>query len=329
MNKLLPLAVLAALGFGAWQFLQNFEIKGIGGIDIVPRQAGTSGPAAATGDVPARTAETIKIATFNIQILGTTKINKPHVVDILARIARQFDVLAIQEVRSRDQDIVPRFVEAINAGGRHYDYVIGPRLPLDGAGGNPEQYAYIFDKESLEVDRTQLYTIDDPDDLLVREPLVAWFRVRGLPSEQAFTFTLVNVHTDPDQARYEVDQLGQVYQVVINDGRKEDDVIVLGDFNTDDRHYGRLGKIAGMEWAVSGVPTNTRGTEHYDNILFQRQATSEFTGRSGVFDFLRHYNLALDQALEVSDHLPVWAEFSVHEGGRTAVVAGNSGGVNR
>ncbi|MBM4001323.1 MAG: endonuclease/exonuclease/phosphatase [Planctomycetes bacterium] len=313
--------MLVLLGFGAWQFLKHYRIDGVGGIKIIPRTA-SARPAEEADAVPPRGADTIKIATFNIQVFGTSKIQKPHVVEILARIARQFDVLAIQEVRSRDQDILPRFVEAVNAAGRHYDYVIGPRLPLDGAGGNPEQYAFVFDKEVLEVDRARLYTIDDPDDLLAREPLVAWFRSRSVPSENAFTFTLVNVHTDPDQARYEVDQLAQVYSVVVNDGRNEDDVIVLGDFNTDDRHYGRLGQVPGLDWAVSGVPTNTRGTESYDNILFHRQATAEFTGRSGVVDYLREYNLTIDQALEVSDHLPVWAEFSAREGGRSAIVAG-------
>lgn len=36
---------------------------------------------------------------------------------------------------------------------------------------------------------------------------------------------------------------------------------------------------------------------------------------------MREFNLSLDQALQVSDHLPVWAEFSVYEGGRAGSVA--------
>jgi hypothetical protein len=61
--------------------------------------------------------------------------------------------------------------------------------------------------------------------------------------------------------------------------------------------------------------TNTRGNNHYDNILLDVRATSEFTGQSGAFDFLRQFNLTVEQALLISDHLPVWAEFSVQEGG--------------
>ena len=75
---------------------------------------------------------------------------------------------------------------------------------------------------------------------------------------------------------------------------------------------------------VNNTPTNTRGDKQYDNILFSRVATTEFSGRGGVFDFLRQYNLTLEQALAVSDHLPVWAEFSVYEGGRPGSLASGS-----
>ena len=56
-------------------------------------------------------------------------------------------------------------------------------------------------------------------------------------------------------------------------------------------------------------------------MLFLETTTPEFTGRGGVFDFLREFNLSLEQAEQVSDHLPLWAEFSVYEGGRTGPVA--------
>ena len=217
---------------------------------------------------------------------------------------------------------MPRFVETINAAGRHYDYVIGPRL---GRTESTEQFAFVFDLATLEIDRAQLYTVADPDDLLHREPLVGWFRVRGPPPDQAFTFSLVNVHIDPDETATELNVLADVYRAVLHDGRQEDDVIILGDLNVDDRHLGALGQVSGMTGAIAGVPTNTRGTHQFDHILFHSRATVEFAGRAGVFDFLREYNLTLDQALEVSDHLPVWAEFSAYEGGQPGRIATGPG----
>jgi deoxyribonuclease-1-like protein len=313
------LAVLAAAG--SWYFFQHYRVDGLDDFTIRPREAVTQPSGVPGGGPPVRRAgETIRVATFNIQVFGTSKVNKPHVMDILARVARNFDVIAIQEIRSKDEDIIPRFVDLINATGRQYDYVIGPRL---GRTVSKEQYAFLFDRASVEVDRNQLYTVDDPDDLLHREPLVGWFRVRGPPPSEAFTFTLVNIHTDPDETKQELNALDDVYRAVRGDGRNEDDVIILGDFNVDDRNLGELGQIAGMTWVVSGIPTNVRGTAQYDNILFVflPHVTQEYTGRGGVFDFMREYNLTLNEALEVSDHLPVWAEFSVYEGGQPGRVA--------
>jgi endonuclease/exonuclease/phosphatase family metal-dependent hydrolase len=312
-HKLLIVAAVAAAG--VWFFANNYNIEGLDGIRISSRQRSSS---ANNASPVTRSGDTIRIATFNIQVFGQTKIEKPVVMDILARIIRQFDVTAIQEVRAKDQDIIPRFVELVNATGRRYDYVIGPRL---GRTSSKEQYAFIFDRASVEVDRTQLYTVDDPDDLLHREPLVGWFRVRGPPTDQAFTFSLVNIHTDPDETDGELDAMDDVFRAVRDDGRGEDDIVILGDLNVDDRHLGQLGTISGIRWVISGTPTNTRGTAQYDNILFDENATREFVGRGGVFDFLREYNLTLDQALEVSDHLPVWAEFSTHEGGSIGRIA--------
>ncbi len=266
----------------------------------------------------ARTSDTIRIGSFNIQVFGTSKAKKTHVMDILGRIVRKFDIVAIQEVRSRDQSVIPQFVDLINSTGRHYDYVIGPRM---GRTTSKEQYVFIFDTASIEVDRHQLRTVDDPDDLMHREPYFGWFRVRGPEADQAFTFTLVNVHTDPDETKQELNVLDDVYREVRNDGRQEDDVIILGDLNVNDRNLGELGEVPGITWVISGVPTNTRGTAQYDNIVFHKGATREFTGRGGVFDFLREYNLTIEGALEVSDHMPVWAEFSIYEGGVPGHVA--------
>jgi hypothetical protein len=55
--------------------------------------------------------------------------------------------------------------------------------------------------------------------------------------------------------------------------------------------------------------------------VFLLPSTSEFSGRAGVLDVMGQYNLTLEQALEVSDHLPVWGEFSVYEGGQAGRLA--------
>lgn len=320
MRKSSLLVFVALIAGGGWFFLQNFDIEGLDGIEVKKKSSGATFAVSAAGpDLPAyQPGETIKIASFNIQVFGQSKLSKPRVMDILARLIRQFDVVAIQEIRSLDQDVMPRFIEIINAAGRNYDFVIGPRI---GDTSSKEQYAFVFDRQSIEVDRTFTYTVNDPDNLLHREPLVGWFRTRGPSADEAFTFTMINVHTDPDIVATEMSVMDDVYRVVRDDGRNEDDVIILGDFNADDAHLGELGQVPGITWAIAGIPTNVRRTQQYDNIVFHSQATREFVGRGGVVDFMRDYNLSAEEALEVSDHLPVWAEFSIYEGGTPGYVA--------
>jgi len=315
----LLLAIVAAL-IGAF-LVQSGAIKGLS----LPGLNLGGGNTTISGNVPPRLGETIRVATWNIQAFGEAKLQDPAAMNIIVQVLRNFDVIAIQEVRAISQDVVPELVNQLNAGGQHhYDYVLGPRL---GRTSSKEQYAFIFDMASIEVDRNQLYTLDDKDDLLHREPLVGWFRTRLAPEQAqlAFTFSLVNVHTDPDEVDRELDVMDDVLFAVQADDRHEDDTILLGDFNVNDRNLRQFGKVNGLAWVVSNTPTNTRGSAQYDNMFFLRAATPEFTGRGGVYDYLREFNLSIDQALKVSDHLPVWAEFSVYEGGRPGPVASRPG----
>ncbi len=269
----------------------------------------------------ATSGNSIRVASFHVQAIGAAKLAKPHVFEMLVRILRRFDVVALQGIQSTRDDILPIIVERLNQSGRNYDYLIGPRV---GRSAPLEQFAYIFDTQRLETDRYQLYTVDDPQDLIAREPLVAWFRTKGHAAHQAFTFSMINVRIDPTFAERERQLLPTLVNAVQNDGRGEDDWILLGDFVGGDAELFQLTK-QGARLALVGIPTNVEGTYMLDEIAFSGPATVEFNGKVGVYDFLRQYNLSLEQALEVSDHLPIWAEFSTLEGaepGRIAPVTG-------
>jgi endonuclease/exonuclease/phosphatase family metal-dependent hydrolase len=267
--------------------------------------------------------DTIRLASFNIQAFGQAKLQKQQVMDVLVQVVRRFDVVAIQEVRSKEHDVLPRFVKLINSvdGRDRYDFAISPRL---GRTTSQEQYAFIFDTDRIEIDRRYAYTVVDRGDRLHREPFVAAFRARGPPPDQAFTFTLINIHTDPDEVDKELNALDDVYRAVQDDGRGEDDVILLGDLNTHSGRLGELSRIPYLTCAINEGFTNTRQNKQYDNLLFHAEATSEFTGRRGVVNLITEFALSQAQALEVSDHFPVWAEFSIYEGGKPGYIAGQS-----
>lgn len=264
----------------------------------------------ATAQAAPRPPDAILVASFNIQVFGTSKLAKQHVVDVLAQVIRNFDVVAIQEVRAKSNEVIPSFVKQVNADGSRYQYVIGPRL---GRTNSKEQYTFLYDTSRIEVDTSSVGTMHDPGDRLHRPPLFVRFRARTQQPEQGFTFWMVNSHTDPDEVPEEVDALADAFIALKQARPDEDDIILLGDLNASPQQFGRLGQLTDIGWAVSGVTTNTRRTKTYDNLIFQRTATAEYTGRWGVLDLQTTYGLSLKQALEVSDHNPVWAAFSTTE----------------
>ena len=257
----------------------------------------------------------ILIATFNIQVFGESKLRKPDAMAVIVEVIRKFDVIAIQEVRAKADDILPRLVAELNADGSRYDFIIGPRL---GRSVSKEQYAFVYDTNRIELDSASVGTIGDPGDLLHRAPFIARFRPRTTDPDRAFTFWLVNTHTDPDDVPEEVDALAQVFQVMQTARPDEDDVILLGDLNASEKQLGDIKKIPRIKWVVAGgVMTNTRQNKAYDNIIFCAPPTQEFTGKWNVLNFEQEFNLSREEALRVSDHFPVWAEFDVWESADT------------
>jgi deoxyribonuclease-1-like protein len=259
----------------------------------------------------------LRIASFNLGGFGPSKLAKPHVLELLVGILRQYDVVALQQVQSTRDDILPLIVERLNQSGRSYDYLVGPRV---GRADQREQFAFVFDTSRLETDRFQLYTVDDPEEIMTYDPLVAWFRCKGVASDHAFTFSLVNVHIDPGMAHAEQALLPNLIEAIEGDGREEDDWILLGDFAGGSSTLTMLHNSA-IRFALQDIPTDVAGECMLDAILFSARGTTEFTGRSGAFDFLRKYNLSLESALEVSSHMPIWAEFSTIEGAEPGRIA--------
>jgi len=283
-----------------------------------PQSASPPQPAAAGG----KPTDSITIATFNIQVFGESKIAKPQVVDVLAKVVRRFDIVAVQEVRAKSDSVIPQFLSAINADGSRYQFVIGPRL---GRTVSKEQYTFIYDSTRIEIDPSSVGTSPNPGDRLHRPPMHARFRVRANLAESGFSFWLVDTHTDPDEVALEVNALAEVFQEMKALRPDEDDVILLGDLNAGPPQFGKIKQIPGIGWAVSGVTTNTRRSKTYDNLIFDQRATTEYTGTWGVLDLQNTFGLSLDKALEVSDHNPVWASFRPRETQLTAGLPATSG----
>jgi deoxyribonuclease-1-like protein len=259
-----------------------------------------------------QSSEAVRIASLNLSTLGVDSLTNPAVMGILVDAIGRFEVVVIQELRSGDDTMVPTLVSMVNAHGARYSYLLDPRL---GRQQTHLQDAFLFDTTRIEVDMRSISLVSDSRNWLERQPMMARFRVRGVPPEHAFTFTLVSARTNPDAAERDLDALADVFVSVQRNGSGEDDVVLLGGLNVSPPRMGSLGRLANATAAITGVPTNTRQTHTSANILFDSAATVEYTGRAGVLPWMTEYGLSLEQALTVSEQLPVWAEFSVYEGG--------------
>lgn len=275
-----------------------------------------------------KSTETIRLATFNIQVFGKKKASDPKDMAILANIVAQFDVVAIQEVRGGDATPIQALVDLIRASGGQYTATVSEPI---GRTSQTESYAYIWDESRIQMVPGSAYVVDDPADRMHREPMVASFESRAgfVDGRRPFRFTLINVHTSPSEVAAnaidnEMNVLDDVYISVRNydyETTGEEDCILLGDLNVDTANLRELGEIPGIKSIAGDIKTNTRSTKTYDHILLDPALTSEYTGRYGVLDLQKQFSLTEEQALEVSDHQPLWAEFSAYETPRLAPVA--------
>ncbi len=262
----------------------------------------------------------IRIASFKLTGYETTLRDLDR-LPLLVEICRRYDAIALQGIDGCDDAWLRLLTDSLNRSSRNADYgFINDRVEaVSRLMPSKTQSAILFNRKTLELDHLNWYTVNDPDDLLQREPLVGWFRTRVSNPDAAFTFTLVNVELTPVRTERELTYVGELFRAIRNDGRGEDDVIIAGDFHAGDRGLESIQKRDGLTWVISNTPTDILNSAQYDNLVFSEMASTEFTGRGGVFDFVRKFNLRLQDAAAVSERMPVWAEFSVFEGRTTRV----------
>jgi endonuclease/exonuclease/phosphatase family metal-dependent hydrolase len=248
----------------------------------------------------------ITVASFNIQIFGQTKISKPEIMDVISRIIRRYDVVAIQEVRSKEQNVIPTLLSYVNDANTNYDYIISQRL---GRTESKEQYAFVYNTKTVDLVSESSYVVADPDDVFEREPFVAFFRSGN------FDFKLVNNHIKPEDVSAELGQLA----VVINDiyeSSSEKDIIVLGDMNADGSYFDEDNLVVTFPLWIQLIGNDEDTTVAISDNTYDRMMTRdttanvEYTGKSGVFRWDAEYGVTDNSFVKkVSDHYPIYAEF--------------------
>lgn len=290
-----------------------------------------------------RPADRLRVATFNIRQFGATKSSTREnemgvdVLGTIAQIISMFDLVAIQEIQSADGIAIRRLVDLLNQSGGNYAATMSD---LIGNKHRTEAYAFVYDQSRVEYIENSSYVVIDDSDRMYREPMVASFQARLPANAQAtlvnqavgqsspsmsgarpFRFTMINVHTKPDRVDpavpdSEINVLADVFQSVREyeySRAREDDFILLGDLNVSDANLGELRTIPGVISIAGDIHTNVGRDKTYDHIVIDRQYTSEYAQKAGVIDLQTHFGLTKEAAGKISDHIPLWAEFSIYE----------------
>ena len=281
-------------------------------------------------------ADEIKVASWNIQQLGQTKVGinesqskttkartEYHKAnDTIGKIAEimkkgKFDMVAIQEVQDAKFETLPELSATL---GSDWAYIESKRTGR----GKKEQYAIFFNPVKLTPkDTIHLYDdMEDDWDNFSRDPGYASFSYRD------FEFIIITCHLDPAQhAAYETARLDDVYEAV---KRKtgNSNIFVLGDFNLEDgpadiafqdaglldvENYPKMKAVLDATHDTTVAGENDETT--LDNILFD----------SGQFELKEKGVYRFDDELgegynkDISDHYPVWAIFEIRDIGDDTV----------
>jgi endonuclease/exonuclease/phosphatase family metal-dependent hydrolase len=233
--------------------------------------------------------------------------SKPEVVNVLVDIISGCDLVAIQEVRSNISDPVLAFMNLIPV---KYYYVLGPR---EGRTISKEQFWIIYDTEKFTVHGAEPWP--DLEDKFERNPLGVYFKTK-----KNFDFILINTHIQPSNVKNEIDTLPEVISY-FKGLWNESDVLLLGDFNADGQYYNEslLYNIF-PEPDFKIIITNEYDTtlaesdNTYDRFIITSSAVEDYTGNFGIskFDELFNFDEMTILPRHISDHFPIWAEFSTN-----------------
>ncbi len=253
----------------------------------------------------------IKVGAFNIQIFGETKRNKPEVMEQLVKIAQEFDIMLVQEIRDAQEETADYYLEKINEdiGSDKYAFVKSEGV---GRTNSKESYAYFYNTDKVNFITGSDYIYNDIRNVFEREPYIASFRSGD------FDFTLAGIHTKPDDTNREIAHLEDVYNYILSQNPNEKDIIVMGDFNADGSYFDENTttnpfKTINHYWVISNdMDTMTKTDWTYDRIVMKADTYfSEYsTNTASVFYFDQEYGITDQDLIEdISDHYPIYAIF--------------------
>ena len=247
-----------------------------------------------------------KLLSWNIENIGKSKSNQE--ISFIANTVKNFDIIAIQEVVAGDggAQAVARLADELNRKGSKWDYTISD--PTSSSAYKTERYAFIWKPSKVKkigkawLEKKHHLEID-------REPYFCTFEYN---SKQ---FTVVNFHaiTKSKQPETEIKYfkfLPEEYSAL--------NLIFAGDFNCPQSHtvFNPLKKMGYKPVLINQKTTLKLKCNNSDCLSseFDNKFYNSIKVNVNDFGVIRFYkNFAtLKEARVISDHIPIWFEFSLN-----------------
>lgn len=248
--------------------------------------------------------ECFRLASWNIANLGKSKDDSE--IDYMAKVLKDFDIVAIQEVVAGEggAQAVARLADALNRKGSKWDYAISN--PTTGNG--VERYAFLWKPHRIKPSGKP-WLEANVESAIDREPFMGRFQYEGK------TFLLANLHAVPKDKgpNVEIAALKDLTSWYPNDA-----IVLVGDCNATHDEFGaqELYKV-GFKDAMGEQRTTLKmkpdkNNEHlanaYDHIYLEQKDWQ--IGSKGCYDISQDWS-DLKTTRLISDHIPVWACLSV------------------
>uniref|UniRef100_A0A8C5SG79 Deoxyribonuclease n=1 Tax=Laticauda laticaudata TaxID=8630 RepID=A0A8C5SG79_LATLA len=216
------------------------------------------------------------------------------------QIISRCDIMLLMEIKDNRNRICPFLLEKLNGRSeRAYSYVVSNRL---GRRHYKEQYAFFY---SVCVKQVYQYPDLQPgdEDAFSREPFVVLF---NSPRTAVMEFVIIPIHTMPEMAVREIDELYDVFlDVKLRWNTKN--FVFMGDFNAGCDYVAkkqwkniRLRNQTDFVWIIDDKSdTTVKSTTHcpYDRIVLHGETliNTITLGSANIFDFQSAFSMTEEQ----------------------------------
>ncbi|XP_054902320.1 deoxyribonuclease-1-like [Poeciliopsis prolifica] len=259
----------------------------------------------------------MKIASFNAQRFGVTKVSDPDVLSTLVKVVSQYDIIVILEVVDVSGPSVKLFLAELNRVNTSHHYALQLSAHL-GRTRYKEQFMFLYRDDMVDLIDSYQYEDNQVNDVdaFSREPYILYFKPHNTVLKD---LVLIPVRATPQDSEKELDELYDVF-LVVRDKWKTDNVMILGDFRADGASVSdkqmrniRIRSDRNFHWLIGDDVDTTSATTNnhtYDRIVVYGDdlLATIVPNSAKAFNFQKELNLTNEMALRFSDHYPVEVE---------------------